>query len=240
MMNKIKRAVIMAAGKGERLRPVTLSVPKPMIKVNNRRIIDTVIDGLVENNIKDIFIVTGYLKEKFFELKEKYPFVTLIENRLFDSCNNISSLYAARGLLEENVMIIDGDQIINDASVLRPDLERSGYAAAWTEEHTNEWLMTLSGNIVTGCSRSGGRNGWQLYGISRWTKEDAAKLKRHVEYEFDIKRNRNVYWDDIAMFIHSAEYELGICEISKNAVKEIDTLAELAAADPSYLKYVKI
>ena len=51
-MNKVKRAIIMAAGKGERLRPVTLTTPKPMIAVNGKRMIDTAIDGLLENGIR--------------------------------------------------------------------------------------------------------------------------------------------------------------------------------------------
>lgn len=45
-MNKVKRAIIMAAGLGTRMKPVTLETPKPLIKVNGIRMIDTVIDAL--------------------------------------------------------------------------------------------------------------------------------------------------------------------------------------------------
>jgi NDP-sugar pyrophosphorylase family protein len=57
-MNIVKRAIIMAAGKGERLSPVTLDTPKPMVKVNGVRMIDTIIDGLHANGIEEIIIVT--------------------------------------------------------------------------------------------------------------------------------------------------------------------------------------
>ena len=48
-MNKVRRAIIMAAGLGNRLRPVTLKIPKPLIKVNGIRMIDSVIDALHKN-----------------------------------------------------------------------------------------------------------------------------------------------------------------------------------------------
>ena len=50
-MYKVKRAIIMAAGFGNRMKPVTLDVPKPLIKVNGKRMIDTIIDGLYKNCI---------------------------------------------------------------------------------------------------------------------------------------------------------------------------------------------
>ena len=45
-MHKVKRAIIMAAGIGKRMRPITYHTPKPLIKVNGVRMIDTVIQGL--------------------------------------------------------------------------------------------------------------------------------------------------------------------------------------------------
>ena len=50
-MSRVKRAIIMAAGKGERLNPVTLDTPKPLVKVNGVRMIDTIIDGLHANGV---------------------------------------------------------------------------------------------------------------------------------------------------------------------------------------------
>ena len=55
----------MAAGFGSRMQPVTLTTPKPLVKVNGMRMIDTVIQGLHHNGIQEIYIVAGYLKEQF-------------------------------------------------------------------------------------------------------------------------------------------------------------------------------
>lgn len=237
-MYKVERAVIMAAGKGERLSPVTLTTPKPLVRVNGVRMIETAINALHINGINEIYVVTGYLRECFGELKREYPEIQLIENPYFDRCNNISSLYAAREHLE-NAMILDGDQIIRDTSVLSPEFERSGYNAVWTEGNTDEWLMTVKNGIVTGCSRTGGSHGWRLYSISRWSAEDGRRLKEHLELEFIEKKNTGIYWDDVPMFCHPEEYELGIREMPENAVTEIDTISELAAEDKEYLQYAE-
>ena len=58
-MYKVERAIIMAAGLGNRMKPVTLKTPKPLVRVNGVRMIDTVIDGLHKNGITEIYVVVG-------------------------------------------------------------------------------------------------------------------------------------------------------------------------------------
>lgn len=237
-MHRVERAIIIAAGLGNRLRPITLTTPKPLVKVKGIRMIDTAIEGLHNNGIYEIYIVVGYLKEKFAELEKMYYGVKLIENPYYDICNNISSLYVARNYIE-NAIILDGDQIICNPQVLAPEFERSGYNSIWTEEETNEWLQTVENGIVTSCSRKGGNKGWQLYGISRWTAEDGRKLKHHLEIEFEYKKNWQIYWDDVVMFCYPTEYQLGIHPMNKGDVIEVDNFSELIALDDSYKKYLE-
>lgn len=237
-MHRIKRAIIMAAGLGNRMKPVTLKTPKPLVVVNGVRIIDTVIEALHENEIYEIYVVVGYLKEQFKSLEIQYPGLKLIENPYYNVCNNIASLYVARNYLED-VIILDGDQIIYNSKILCPEFEKSGYNSVWIEEETNEWLQTVENGIVKACSRNGGKRGWQLYSISRWTAEDGKKLKKHLEIEFEIKMNRQIYWDDIPMFCHFEEYELGIWPMNRTDIIEIDNMTELIAVDNSYEKYLE-
>lgn len=232
-MHTVKRAIIMAAGKGERMRPVTNTTPKPLVRVNGVRMIDTVIHALHENNITEIYVVVGWLKEQFCSLEQEYPGLQIIENPWFDVCNNISSLYAAREHIDDAI-ILDGDQMIFNPAILAPEFERSGYNAVWQPNMTREWMMTVENGVVTACSRTGGKNAWQLYSISRWSREDGAKLRRHLELEFEEKKNRQIYWDDVVLFCHPEDYKLGIREMRSGDIIEIDDLGELAAVDPAY------
>lgn len=228
----VKRAIIMAAGIGERMQPLTFNIPKPLVKVNNVRMIDTVVDGLRDNGIEEIYVVVGHLKTLFFDWAAARKDVQLIDNPYYASCNNISSLYVAREYLDDCI-ILDGDQIIFNPHILDPCFTVSGYNAVWCEGKTDEWLMTVKNGRVRSCSRTGGKHGWQLYSISRWTAEDGKLLRKYIEYEFE-RGNRQIYWDDVAMFYHLQDFRLGIWEMQKSDVVEIDDLKELAAIDPSY------
>ena len=70
-------------------------------------------------------------------------------------------------------------------------------------------------------------------------EDDGEKLKRHLEIEFDVKKNRQIYWDDIAMFCYPEEYKLGIREMQYGDIVEIDNISELIAIDKSYGKYLE-
>ena len=228
----VKKAIIMAAGMGKRMQPLSFDTPKPLIKVHGTRMIDSIVDGLNANGITNIFVVVGYKKELFEEWAKQYPEVMLIENQYYATCNNISSLYVARKHLDECI-IIDGDQIICNYKVLEPDFSVSGYNVSWCNHETNEWLLDVEDGIIKGCSRFGGMCGWRLYSISRWTKDDGEKLRKQIEYEFE-KGNTDIYWDDVPIFCYPDQYTLGVYKMDSNDVIEIDNLTELSEVDEEY------
>lgn len=235
-MHKAERAVILAAGMGTRLRPLTLTTPKPLIEVGGQRIIDTSIRALRAFGIEEIYVVVGYLKEKFLPLEEEYPGLRLIENPWYDTTNNISSLYAAREHLE-NAIILEGDQIIRDTSVLAPDFARSGYSCIWSEETTREWFVRAEDGVITSCSPDGGAGGWEIHGISRWSAEDGRRLKGHLEalFERGPAEDKQLFWDAIPLLLYLDQYRPGVTPMDRDSVAEIDSLGELAVYEKKYV-----
>lgn len=106
-------AIIIAAGTGSRLRPLTYEIPKPLINIFGKPMLERNIEYLIENGVKEIVIVVGYLKEKFEYLEKKYNGVKLIFNGKFFEYNNIYSFYLARNYLEDSY-VIEGDIFITN------------------------------------------------------------------------------------------------------------------------------
>lgn len=113
------KAVLLAAGLGTRLRPITNEVPKCMVPVNGMPIIERQIKNLIENNIKDIFVVAGYKRDvlKTF-LNEKYPFVSVIENDVYDSTNNMYSLYLSSPFVKGGDFLLMNSDVFYDANIV--------------------------------------------------------------------------------------------------------------------------
>lgn len=101
------RAILLAAGMGTRLRPLTENTPKSLIKINEEPLLERQLKFLKEIGIEEIYIVTGYLNEKFEYLKEKYN-VNLIYNKYYNKYNNIYSMFLAKEFLG-NSYVIDAD-----------------------------------------------------------------------------------------------------------------------------------
>ena len=89
--NVKRNAIILAAGFGMRMVPINLSTPKGLLEVNGETLIERLIKQLNDVGVFEIFVVVGFMKEKFSYLQERYG-VKLIENDDYSVKNNLSSL----------------------------------------------------------------------------------------------------------------------------------------------------
>ena len=117
------RAIILAAGMASRLRPLTDTTPKCLLKIGERSLLQRSIDALIGNGIKEIVIVTGYLHNLIVDfIKQQYPNVNVsfIHNDIYDSTNNIYSLWLARPKADgEEILLLDSDLLYDPEIITR-------------------------------------------------------------------------------------------------------------------------
>lgn len=110
------RAIILAAGKGTRLFPLTRNTPKSLLDLGNGiSLIENQLMSLTEANVKDIYVVVGYradqIEAKIKTLDEIECNIETIYNPFIDVSNNLISLWFARHMMDEDFLIINGDDI---------------------------------------------------------------------------------------------------------------------------------
>lgn len=239
MKYRATKAIIMSAGMGTRLLPLTNDVPKPLIQINGIPLIEYNIEALIKNSIKDIYIVVGHLKDNFYYLKEKYKNVNIeiIFNPNYSTQNNISSLYVAKEHLG-NCIISDGDLLIRNPDVLNPNFDNSGYCSIYVDLH-EEWIQSVDEDgIVKNCIRTKKEKGFQLFSLSFWSEQDAKTLKLHLERLVEKENQTDTWWDSIPLFLHPEDFTLKIRQVYEEDILEIDGFVELSKIDNSYKKYL--
>ena len=233
---KTKRVIFMAAGFGSRLRPVTLEIAKPLVKVNGTRIIDTLIDGAMKAGIEEIIVVCGYLGEQFAQLKEKYPHIKLVTNPIYDSANNIASVHLVREQLQ-NTYISEADLLLHK-QVFDKYVFHSCYLGIPTEE-TDDWYFKTNDQGTICELGIGSTNCYRMLGISYWDREDGAKLNEHIDATFKMPGGKDEDWCYVPLVSFKDAYQVHVRECAMDDIEEIDTYDELCAFDPSYLSYQK-
>jgi glucose-1-phosphate thymidylyltransferase len=127
------QAVILAAGEGVRVRPLTRSRPKALIPVANRPIIGYVIDALVENGIRDIIVVTGYRKEQVTRFLNQLdiPVTVVVQDKQLGTAH---ALKCAEKKITGDFLLLPGDNYIDSGSIARI---RDTQNAMLLKEHPN-------------------------------------------------------------------------------------------------------
>ena len=228
---RVHKAIFMAAGFGSRMVPVTLNTPKPLIKVHGKRIIETLLDAVLEAGITDITIVRGYLGEQFDLLLKKYPMIKFVDNPLYNEANNISSAHVIRDMLC-NAYVLESDLVLYNPKIIRKYEYTTNYTGIPVDV-TDDWCFETKKGYITKV-KVGGKNVEQMVGISYWTKEDGEKMEKDIEKVFSSPGGKERYWDEVALKECKENYNVWVREVEKVDIIEIDTYNELKQIDPVY------
>ncbi len=187
---KPENAIILAAGVGKRMIPININIPKGLVIVKDEPLIERLIKQLNEKNIRNIYIVTGHLREKYSYLEDKFN-VTLINNLKYADSGNIVSLFKAKNY-------IDNSYIIHSNLWLRknPFKEKESSSFYMVEDK-----LQKESSIKVECAESGevftetSEYGNKTLGISFIAKEDSKRLIENMKYIINSDDETTHYWE---------------------------------------------
>lgn len=234
MKPKQTKIVILAAGIGSRLRPLTNKIPKCLIEVNNVSLIKRIVNQIQSFN-KDLvpIIIGGY---KFEVLSEhlKNLEVRLIENKDYLSTNNMYSLHLAiNEMVDNDILIINGDCIYEDEIVYKM-LETDDSRIAIIKTEFNEEAMKVRVNnqgIISEMSKSLMKQNDVFVSMDmyRLSKKDIMLLKEVIKTYID--KNEKNLWTEFAINDILFKTEIAPLDFSDKKWFEIDTLEDLEKAE---------
>lgn len=219
-----KRAIILAAGFGMRMVPINTEMPKGLLEVNGEPLIERIIKQLHEVGIQEIYVVVGFMKEKYEYLMDDYG-VELVVNPDYAAKNNLHSLRLVKEHLE-NAYIVPCDIWCDRNPFHRHELY-SWYMVSDLVENESNVRVNRKMELVTVPKNVGGN---AMIGISYLTKEDADTVSARIEELCKKPQHDGSFWEEAlynkdrmivtARVVHSAD----VVEINTyEQLREIDS-----------------
>jgi CTP:phosphocholine cytidylyltransferase-like protein len=246
----IDKAVILAAGMGRRLKPLTDHAPKCLTEVHGTPILINTLKGLSSAGIRVCTIVVGYFSsaiEKLMGSRFKNVELKYVYNRDFENTNDMYSLWLAAEMLEQGVLLFEGDIFFSYEMlhrVLSHIGSRSCYVAGDYDGRTDEVVVTTDRNlriksvdVLSGCGIEIVPNRFISAGILVLQQRYAKKLSSWLS-EF-VRDGKTDLLFDAVIAEHLNEAPLYVSRIGHHEWVEIDKLGDLEKAENTFTKPVQ-
>lgn len=231
------KAVILAAGLGTRLRPVTDDVPKCMVRVNGQCIIDKQIENLKENSINEseIYVIGGY-KEDILRnhLKNKYPHVNFINNDRYSETNNMYSLFLARNYVKGQEFLLMNADVFYESNIISGILKGYGSKIACDKKEYIEESMKITiaaSGLINHISKKISEKDYYAVSIDVYRISPSTSNILFDEIESTIIQNKDENsWTEVALdsIFHKTDFRPFIID---GKWFEIDTHDDLKKAE---------
>ena len=229
------KALILAAGLGSRLSPITDTVPKSLVPVAGKPILVKQIENLKANGITDITVISGYKAEVLkAEISRLFPEVGIVESREYAVTNNMYSAYLGREAMGSSDFLMMNADVFFDASVIRSLLLFPHPNAVVVEigRYLEESMKVVEKNgRLTEIAKSVPAE--QALGTSidvyRFSAQAGQTFFRKCREYIEEKKERNK-WSEVALNDIFAECEFKACPLNGRWL-EIDNHEDLAAAN---------
>jgi len=228
------RALILAAGMGTRLQPLTNDKPKSMIEVNGTPILLKQIENLVKYNIKDIIVVAGYKSDILQDIvKEKYPFVKVLINEKHDITNNMYSAYLASDYFYGKEFLLMNADVFYDDTVIAELIKDEYISSIVVDKGTyieESMKVRTDSNRIIEISKHITEN--DVYGTSidvyKFSADSSRLFFNKLIYYIEEKLIVN-QWTEVALNDILSETEFKPCPLNGRWI-EIDNLDDLKKA----------
>ena len=233
------KAIILAAGTASRLRPLTDSTPKCLLKIGGRSLLQRSIDALTANGISELVIVTGYLHEQIESfVGQQYPNlrVTYIYNKEYSTTNNIYSLWLARPEADgEDVLLLDSDLLYDPAILSRVMASSHSNVLTLIRHPLGEEEMKVvtdeQGNILEiskTCNPALAAG--ESLGIERMSKSYTTALYRELALMIGQERLSNIFYERAFERLIPHGHTFRVLDVSDLFSCELDTVEDFENA----------
>jgi len=221
------KAIIMAAGVGKRLHALNINKPKCLINIGSTTLIRRSVNLLVNKGISDITVVVGYKSDLIHN--ELNNDVTYFENPDFHTTNSIKSLWYAKDLLEDDVLLLNGD-LYYEHDILDYAINQTNpvvMLADSTRIDNADYRFSFSGDqiIQFGKHLTNHETDGEYVGIVRIDQCFIKTFKQTLEKMITAGKS-NIWWEDVLYSFIAKQIPIHYFDVAGTFWSEVDTLQD--------------